>query len=160
MKILDPCCGSRMMWFDKRHHDVVFGDARIETLTVTDRSHGRENGKRSIIIDPNLVMDFRALPFRDGEFKLVAFDPPHIVRAGPRSWLAAKYGKLSEDWRDDMRKGFSECFRVLATDGVLVFKWNETQVSTREILSTTDRRPLFGHTSGRLCKTHWMVFIK
>ncbi|MDF3823072.1 anhydro-N-acetylmuramic acid kinase, partial [Leptospira sp. 96542] len=41
-------------------------------------------------------------------FKLVAFDPPHLVRAGPRSWLAAKYGKLSQDWREDLRAGFAE----------------------------------------------------
>ena len=27
--ILDPCCGSRMMWFDKANPDVVFGDMVI-----------------------------------------------------------------------------------------------------------------------------------
>jgi SAM-dependent methyltransferase len=85
-------------------------------------------------IEPDQVLDFRALPFPDGTFKLVAFDPPHLVRAGPKSWLAAKYGKLSADWRDDLRQGFAECFRVLATDGVLVFKWNETQVKLSEVL--------------------------
>lgn len=93
-------------------------------------------------------------------FKLVSFDPPHLVRAGPKSWLAAKYGKLSDDWREDIRKGFAECFRVLATDGVLVFKWNETQVKVREVLELTDVRPLFGHLSGRKGLTHWYVFMK
>ncbi|MBL8473813.1 MAG: hypothetical protein JNM98_18630 [Rhodocyclaceae bacterium] len=37
-QVLDVCCGSRMMWFDKRNTGVCFGDRRSETLTVTDRS--------------------------------------------------------------------------------------------------------------------------
>ena len=90
----------------------------------------------------------------------MAFDPPHQVHAGPRSWLAAKYGRLSEDWRDDLRRGFVECFRVLATNGVLVFKWNEAQVKTRQVLELTPHAPLFGHTSGKNAGTHWMVFMK
>ncbi len=149
-----------MMWFDRQHPDVVFGDRRNETLTVTDRSHGNESGTRTLHVHPDVLMDFRAMPYQDGAFKLVAFDPPHLVRAGPKSWLAAKYGKLSEDWRDDLRQGFSECFRVLATDGVLVFKWNETQVKLSEVLALTPHRPLFGNTSGKKAGTHWMVFMK
>ena len=39
-RVLDPCCGGRMMWLDRQNPDVVFGDQRNETLTVTDRSHG------------------------------------------------------------------------------------------------------------------------
>jgi hypothetical protein len=112
-RVLDPCCGSRMFWFDKSNPDVVFGDIRAETVTVTDRSH-RADGTRTLHIEPDEIMDFRALPFADGTFKLVSFDPPHLERAGPRSWMAAKYGKLSNDWREDLRKGFSECLRVLA----------------------------------------------
>jgi SAM-dependent methyltransferase len=159
-RVLDPCCGSRMMWFDRRHPDVVFGDRRSETITVTDRSHGNENGTRTLRIEPDTLIDFRALPYPDGSFKLVAFDPPHLVRAGPKSWLAAKYGKLSDDWREDLKKGFAECFRVLATDGVLVFKWNETQVKLRDVLTLTDVQPLFGHPTGRKGLTHWLVFMK
>lgn len=159
-RVLDPCSGSRMMWFDRAHPDVVFGDKRRETITVIDRSHGNASGTRTIHIQPDTIMDFRAMPFPDGAFKLIAFDPPHLVRAGPKSWLAAKYGKLSEDWRDDLRQGFAECFRVLATDGVLVFKWNETQVKLAEVLALTPHRPLFGNTSGKKAGTHWLVFMK
>lgn len=160
MKVLDPCCGSRMMWFDKMDQRVLFGDRRSETITVTDRSNGNSSGQRSIKIEPDSLMDFRALPFPDSSFKLVAFDPPHLVNAGPRSWLAAKYGKLSDDWRDDLRVGFSECFRVLEKDGVLVFKWNETQVKLKEILALTIVKPMFGQISGRSGMTHWLVFMK
>jgi SAM-dependent methyltransferase len=158
--VLDPCCGTRMMWFDRAHPSVVFGDQRRESITVTDRSHGNAAGTRTLHIDPDVLIDFRALPYPDGAFKLVAFDPPHMKRAGPRSWLAAKYGTLSDDWRADLRAGFAECFRVLATDGVLVFKWNETQVKVREVLALTPHRPLFGNVSGKKAGTHWYVFMK
>lgn len=158
--VLDPCCGSRMMWFNRQHPDVVFGDQRREVITVTDRSHGRADGTRTLRIEPDVLLDFRALPYPDGTFKLVAFDPPHLVRAGPQSWLAAKYGKLGQDWRDDLRKGFAECFRVFANDGVLVFKWNETQVRVGEVLALTPHKPLFGQVSGRGHMTHWLVFMK
>lgn len=159
-RVLDPCCGSRMMWFDRGHPEVVYGDRRFGTLTVTDRSGGRADGTRTLHIAPDVRIDFRALPYADGTFKLVAFDPPHLVHAGPKSWLAAKYGKLGEDWREDLRAGFAECFRVLHADGVLVFKWNETQVKLSEVLALTPYQPLFGHTSGRKASTHWMVFMK
>ena len=159
-QILDACCGSRMMWFDPQNPNVVFGDRRSETLTVTDNSHRNAAGTRTIRIEPDTLMDFRAMPFADGTFKLVAFDPPHLVQAGPKSWLAAKYGKLSDDWREDLREGFAECFRVLSSDGVLVFKWNETQIKTREVLALTPHQPLFGHTSGKRAGTHWIVFMK
>ena len=90
----------------------------------------------------------------------MAFDPPHLERAGPKSWLAAKYGKLGTDWRKDLRAGFAECFRVLKPEGVLVFKWNETQVKLKEVLALTLHQPLFGQVSGRTGMTHWLVFMK
>jgi SAM-dependent methyltransferase len=158
-RVLDPCCGSRMMWFDRENADVIFGDVRSETLTVTDRSKRNKSGTRTLRIEPDTMLDFRDLPYADNTFRLVAFDPPHLVQAGPRSWLAAKYGKLGADWREDLRRGFAECFRVLASDGVLVFKWNETQVPLRDVLPLAPFAPLFGHTSGRKGMTHWMVFM-
>ena len=158
--ILDACCGGRAMWFDRQHPMVVFADQRCETVTVTDNSRGNASGQRVLKIEPDTLMDFRAMPFPDCSFKLVAFDPPHLVHAGPRSWLAAKYGKLGGDWRSDIRQGFAECFRVLELGGVLVFKWNETQVKLREVLTLTAEKPLFGQVSGRNGLTHWLVFMK
>jgi SAM-dependent methyltransferase len=158
-RVLDPCCGGRMMWAHKRHPDVIFGDRRNEIITVTDRSHGNESGTRTLRIEPDTLIDFRAIPYPDGAFKHVVFDPPHLVRAGPKSWLAAKYGKLSENWRDDLRQGFAECFRVLDKDGTLVFKWNETQVKVGDVLALTPYKPMYGHISGRKGLTHWLVFM-
>lgn len=148
------------MWFDRTDPRAVFGDCRSETITVTDRSHGRADGTRTLHIQPDALMDFRALPFPSETFALVAFDPPHLVRAGRKSWLAAKYGKLSDDWRADLRQGFAECFRVLRSEGTLVFKWNETQVPLKDVLALTPEKPLFGQQTGRGMRTHWLVFMK
>lgn len=54
-QILDPCCGPKMMWFAREHPAVLFGDLRNETLTVTDRSHGRVDGTRTLSITPSEV---------------------------------------------------------------------------------------------------------
>lgn len=53
------------------------------------------------------------MPFEDNTFHHVVFDPPHLVNAGNTSWLVKKYGKLNEDWRNDIKQGFKECMRVL-----------------------------------------------
>ena len=90
-QVLDACCGSRMMWFDKQDARAVFVDRRAETVSVTDNSRGNTSGRRVLTIEPDFLMDFRDLPFPEASFKLVAFDPPHLIHAGPRSWLAAKY---------------------------------------------------------------------
>jgi hypothetical protein len=149
-----------MMWLDKKNPRVLFCDARHEVLEVTDNTVGNISGKRILRIEPDSLIDFRAMPFCDESFKLVAFDPPHLIHAGPKSWLAAKYGKLSDNWRKDISAGFSECFRVLEKEGVLVFKWSETQVKLKEILDLTPHKPLFGQISGRRGMTHWLVFMK
>lgn len=158
--ILDACCGSRMMWFDRGNHDVLYVDNRRETVEVRDRSHGRIDGTRKVVIDPDQLVDFRNMPYPDESFRLVVFDPPHLIRAGPKSWLAAKYGKLGHEWKNDLARGFDECFRVLKQDGVLVFKWNETQVPVADVLSVATHPPLFGHRSGRKAMTHWYIFMK
>ena len=150
-KILDPCCGSRMFWFDRQNKDVVFGDIRNEEHILCD---GRE-----LKINPDMPLDFTAMPFEDKTFKLVVFDPPHLEKGGDKSWLVKKYGRLSATWQDDIRDGFSECFRVLENDGILIFKWNETQIKLSEVLALTDRKPLFGHPSGKASKTHWVCFM-
>ena len=85
---------------------------------------------RTLEVTPDIVADFRDMPFLDESFYLVVFDPPHLIRAGDSSWLAQKYGVLDENlWSFDIRQGFDECMRVLKTNGTLIFKWNEEQVS-------------------------------
>jgi SAM-dependent methyltransferase len=150
--ILDPCCGSKMMWFDKDNPNVVFGDMREESHILCDG--------RTLTIAPDINMDFRALPFEDNTFHLVAFDPPHLVKLGESSWMAKKYGVLLASWKEDIKKGFDECIRVLKPNGTLVFKWNENQINLSQLLEVIETKPLFGHTSGRHGHTKWMCFMK
>jgi len=151
-KVLDVCCGPRMMWFDKENPLAMFVDIRKESFIACDG--------RTINIDPDLIADFRSLPFDDNSFKLVVFDPPHDRYAGKNSFLAQKYGKLSETWESDLSKGFNECMRVLCDDGILIFKWNEIRFPVSRILSLFNQDPLFGHKSGKASKTHWLCFMK
>jgi SAM-dependent methyltransferase len=143
-----------MFWFDKQHPETLYLDRR--TLPPTLMSNGA-----TLTIAPDAVMDFRKLELPDGSFSLVVFDPPHVLNAGNKSFLAKKYGYLHRDtWSDDLRRGFAECFRVLKRDGVLVFKWNEMHIPLKEILALTPMKPLFGNRGGKAAKTHWVVFMK
>lgn len=156
--VLDACCGSRMFWFNRQDDRCVFLDNRNERHELVDSSS--RGGKRTLVIEPDELGDFRAMPFKDGHFSLVIFDPPHLVKNGKSGWLAKKYGKLSDNWRSDIRRGFVECFRVLAPFGTLVFKWNENDIPVSEILALTDAKPLIGNRCGKNAKSHWIVFQK
>lgn len=148
-RILDVACGSKMFWFQKNRPDTVYMDIRKVEETLCDG--------RKLIIEPDIIGDFRDIPFPDDTFSLVVFDPPHLVRGGENSWLVKKYGLLEDTWQDDIKQGFQECMRVLKPNGVLVFKWNEDQIKLKEILEIIEYKPLFGN---RRSKTHWLVFMK
>lgn len=149
-RILDACCGSRMFWFDKHHEDTLYMDNRELDTNLCDG--------RKLVVAPDMVADFRNMPFDNETFYLVVFDPPHLIKAGEKSWLAQKYGKLNEaTWRMDLMQGFDECMRVLKQNGTLVFKWNEEQIPLKEVLECFGQQPLFGD---KRSKTHWVVFMK
>lgn len=150
--ILDMCCGSRMFWFDKQNPAVLFVDIRQESHILCD---GRE-----LNIAPDLVADFRALPFDDGSFKMVVFDPPHLKQLGQGSWMAKKYGVLLPTWETDIKAGFDEGMRVLEPYGTMIFKWNEIQITTNKVLEVINGKPLFGHTTGKHGRTKWIAFMK
>ena len=151
-KVLDACCGSRMFWFDKQDQRAVFNDIRKEYHTLCDG--------RALSINPDVVSDFQHMPFDDGQFMHVVFDPPHLYKIGDDAYMALKYGKLPNNYKEMLSNGFKECFRVLAPDGTLVFKWNEDQIKVKDILALTEHKPLYGHISGKRSKTHWITFIK
>lgn len=149
-KILDVCCGARMFWFDKNNKNTIYMDNRNTNEVLCDG--------RKLTVAPDIIADFRDIPFANETFNLVIFDPPHLFRVGENSWLAKKYGKLDANtWKNDISKGFNECMRVLKKDGILIFKWNEEQIKLKEILTCFDRTPLFGN---KRSKTHWLVFMK
>ncbi len=151
-KVLDACCGGRMCWFDKQHPETVYIDNRTHFEELT-------NGQIFSVF-PDSVRDFRDNEFPDNAFALVLFDPPHTF-AGPNSWLTKKYGRLNRrTWKEDIARGFVECFRVLRPDGTLIFKWNEEKVTLSDVLALSPYKPLFGHRSGRSAKTIWVTFLK
>ena len=151
--VLDPACGGRMVWFDKSDDRVLFGDVRDESWELCD-------GRR-FDVKPDMLMDYRDLPFPDGTFRMVVLDPPHLRNAGETSYMAQKYGCLDQEtWKADLKTMFSECFRVLKEHGVLIFKWNETQIPVSQILKLTAHKPLFGNKQPNRTGTHWIVFMK
>jgi len=90
-RILDACCGSRMFWFDKHNPDVLYMDNRKLIDTLCDG--------RVLEINPDIIADFRQMPFEDNTFYLVVFDPPHLIHAGENSWLAkstVNLGRIGE----------------------------------------------------------------
>ena len=70
-RILDPCCGSRMFWFNKRNPDVEFCDNRELHTELCDG--------RKLDIEPDTFADFTNLPFADETFYHIVFDPPRTL---------------------------------------------------------------------------------
>lgn len=149
--VLDPCCGSRMMYFQKDSPDVLFCDNRRVNTQLCDG--------RKLEINPDFQCDFRDLPFKDESFYHVVFDPPHLTSGGQGSWIIKKYGKLPKDWKNYLRKGFDECMRVLKPHGTLVFKWSEEDIPLQEVLDCFPEQPLYGNRA-RGDKQIFLVFIK
>lgn len=149
MKILDACCGSRMFWFNKENTETIYMDNRIEDTRLCD--------SRRLIVKPDIIADFRNMPFEDESFYLVVFAPPHLMRVGDKSFLKLKYGRLNSTWKDDIEQGLSECWRVLKQNGTMVFKWNEEQISLPMIKDLLPCDPIIGQRRG---KTIWLIFFK
>jgi len=162
--ILDACCGGKMFYFDKHDDRVLFQDIRDFDTTLCDG--------RTFSVHPDVCADFTNMPYPDASFSLVVFDPPHLLRnvgkskfediygslnpkATPTGYQQIKYEALpNTDWRDMLRQGFIEYFRVLKPGGFLIFKWNETDIKVSEILKLTTEKPIFGHISGKRSNTH------
>jgi SAM-dependent methyltransferase len=150
-QVLDVACGAKAFYFDHSDPRVTFCDVDPRDLTLCD-------GRR-YVVSPDVVADFRALPFGDESFDTVIFDPPHLIRG--QGWQAQKYGVLRSDWKSELRDGFAECFRVLKPTGVLVFKWSDVQVHLSEILPLAlPHRPLIGNKKAKTSGTHWVLFLK
>lgn len=158
--ILDACCGGKMFYFDKNDPRVLFMDCRQIQTQLKDR-----NKLRNFEVKPDVIGDFTQMDFADATFRMVVFDPPHLKYTGSKkeaqNWQMVKYGWLpAHGWQEILTKGFSECFRVLEPGGILIFKWNETDIKVSEILKLTPHKPIFGHISGKRANTHWICFMK
>ena len=152
--ILDVCCGGRQFWFDKTQKNTVYMDMRREEKGYQDVRPNKE-------IKPDIVANFKNIPFPDETFKLIVMDPPHIIADGPLFRMTKEYGWLEQDtWWWDIRNGFNECWRVLQNYGILIFKWNEASIKRTDILNAIGKDPLFGHPVLSKIPTHWFCFMK
>lgn len=157
-KIIDMTCGGRSIWFNKHHPACVYCDKREEDHFL--KGGKSDDSLRSISIHPDVICDFTALPFPDESFNLAVFDPPHLMRPNKNAWLVKKYGKLDESWPQMIHDGFAEGMRVLKPNGVLIFKWSETEIPAEEVWKAIGQKPLFGHHSGKKSGTYWGCFMK
>jgi hypothetical protein len=152
--ILDICCGGRCFWFDKHNPAALYCDIREDLAGFSPERPNFE-------VRPDRIMDFRKLELPDKSFKLIVFDPPHLLaKKCGNGIMKRKYGALGETWKEDLKQGWLECWRVLEDYGVLVFKWNEISVSIKEVLLLFPISPLFGHPTAKHGKTKWFVFMK
>jgi 23S rRNA G2069 N7-methylase RlmK/C1962 C5-methylase RlmI len=155
--ILDATAGFRMMWFDKKHPNCIYLDQRPEC-------------------EPDIVGDFRDLKqFADETFRLIIFDPPHIISNGPQgdSNMRRMFGFLEPDtWASDIERGLKECWRILAFYGILLFKWNTHKISSEKVIKLFPTSPLIYQISTnkknlqkggkrlREVQTLWFCFMK
>ena len=147
-----------MMWFNKNHPNVAYMDIRYEDITS---SRGE-----ILHIHPDYGGDFRHTEFNH-KFKLIVWDPPHLVGNCITGDLAKSFGSLKpETWQNDLKHGFANLWKHLEDYGVLIFKWNEACKKVKQILCLFPEAPLFGQISkgGANCdkcsKTYWFCFMK
>ena len=106
---------------------------------------------KKVNVDPDVIGDFRDMPFENNTFNLVVFDPPHLKWAGPNSIMRAQYGQLDKiTWLEDLVKGFEECIESSKNWRYTGFKWSDCQVNVKKILESIPFKPLFGQQEGRL----------
>ncbi len=155
--ILDVCCGPRMFYDreSKDRSDTIYMDIR----SGVSISYTHPNGTVSEWhIEPDVVGDFTKIPFENDRFSLVVFDPPHILRKSATGIIGKKYGKLRPEWKNDVRKGFEECFRVLRPGGFLNFKWSETEIPLADVTPLFPQRPMYYQRQG--ISGAWFMFRK
>ena len=152
--ILDACCGGRTFWFNKNHGHTLYID-------FEPRPKGTCKERPEWNCTPDLVADFRDLPFKDKQFKHIVWDPPHLTKLMETSIMRKKYGVLNaETWQSDLKKGFNELWRCLDDYGTLIFKWNEGSIKVNEVLKLIPVDPLYGHPTAKHGKTKWFSFVK
>jgi hypothetical protein len=159
-RILDCTCGGRSIWTDGNKHrdDTVYTDMRQEPPGF----YGHEG--RTYAVQPDVLADYRRLPFAADTFELAVYDPPHITRADGMQQLSGhilkKYGALhAETWQQDLHDAVTELFRVLTDQGTLVFKFADATQDWTDVIAQLPVDPLFGTTTKKIAnqETRWFT---
>jgi hypothetical protein len=132
--VLDPTYGKGRFWSEHRPDHLIASDL------VADRSpigHG---------------VDFTKLPYPEGTFDTVVFDPPYKLNGTPDLAMDEAYGTdVPTRWQDRMTliaDGLTECARVLRFGGHLLVKCQD-QVCSGHIRWQTDM--VTDHLAEREC---------
>lgn len=153
MKILDATCGCKGMWYQKKHPFVTFLDKRSGIY-----------GKYKI--KPDVIATWDNMPFEDNEFDMVVFDPPHIICNAETGHMVHEYGHLKiNTWKQELKIGINNCFRVLKPNGILIFKWAKADryghsIPIEDVLPMFPFKPLFGVRTGKKDTNYWVCFLK
>jgi len=111
--VLDATAGLRKLWIGRDASKVVFVDVRRDVL-------------------PDVLASNEFLPFRDGVFERVEYDPPHVtgVKKYDAYWFTG-FGLRFGGWPSESRllKNMyvvnTEFKRVLRPGGTLFVKWTD-----------------------------------
>lgn len=171
--ILDVTAGMRKIWFDKNQENTVFLDKKDDSELLMDyrntmraiNRYGIGNYKKRVRTNPTVVGDYAKIEYPNNTFDLIVFDPPHFIKKKQDvHWKFKTWGCLNaETWQSEIKKATRELLRVLKPHGILIFKWNDTDVSVKEVLTLFPIKPLFGHLGTRRKKknrTYWLCFMK
>jgi len=157
MRILDATCGEKEMWFIKNHPCVTFMDKRKGKYTYSSM----KCTPHTVIVDPDVVSEWKDAPFPDETFDLILFDPPHIVQESKKGVMVNKYTQLNpDDWNIVLKEGIDKLFRILKEDGIFILKWDECSRKIDHVLKLFPYPPLFGTHTGLNNKNLWIVFLK
>lgn len=153
--VLDACCGGRMMWFDKKNKNTIYMDIRQE-------KKGTIKCQPNWSVEPDVLADYRDLPFKDKSFKHILWDVPHMLGKKVNGIIQTKYGFLDKDtYAADLKAGFKELWRCLDDYGTLCFKYADVNVPLKEILALFPEKPLHGTpTKKGVNNTFFIVFMK
>jgi hypothetical protein len=151
--ILDVCCGGKMMWFDKDNKNTLFCDIRECEKGYIQYCPNWE-------CKPDVICDYKDLPFEENSFKLIVWDIPHMINE-TTGIISKKYGSLGNNWKEDTKKAFDSIWRVLDIHGTLIFKYSDLNIKITDMLKLFPVKALFGTKSKKAVNsTYWIVFFK
>jgi hypothetical protein len=89
-------------------------------------------------VKPDVVASNEALPFRDGTFTELFYDPPSVARGRGQfvgSSMEVRYGfwRKKADFDKNLQAVNAEFIRVLKPNGNLLFKWTQGSGSIRPL---------------------------
>tara|TARA_R110000822_G_scaffold183684_1_gene323078 strand:- start:9 stop:482 length:474 start_codon:yes stop_codon:yes gene_type:complete len=151
--ILDVCCGGKMMWWDKDNKNTIYCDIR-------ECEKGYIEHCPNWSCKPDVICDYKDLPFEDNSFKLIVWDIPHIIKDSG-GIINKKYGSLGNNWKEDTTKAFNSIWSKLDNHGVLIFKYSDLNIKVSEMLNLFPVKCLFGTMSKKAVNnTFWFCFMK